>query len=182
MAGALKKIVIIGPESTGKSDLSQALAAHFNTYYAPEYAREYLLTNGSAYTKNDLLKIAMGQIRAEEDIVSRCARENKNVVFIDTDLQVIKTWSEFVFNCCDLKILNEISKRKYDFFLLTNTDLAWVQDELREYPDLDSRLKLYHHYRDALIQQEIPWAEISGMNESRLQRSIDAVNNFLNRS
>ncbi|RYF89917.1 MAG: ATPase, partial [Chitinophagaceae bacterium] len=159
----LKKVVIIGPESTGKSDLCKALADHYNTYFVPEYAREYLLTNGTAYTRSDLSTIAKGQLALEENITQRCIEENKPIIFIDTDMQVIKTWSEFVFNGCDLKILNKIAERKYDLFLLTNTDLPWVKDELREYPDHDTRLKLFHHYRDALINQDVPWAEISGI-------------------
>lgn len=179
MDAAVKKVVIIGPESTGKSDLTQGLANHFNTLYVPEFAREYLLSNGSEYTQNDLLKIAKGQTEVEDRMTAKSVSEGKKLLFIDTDLNVIKTWSEFVFNSCDIKILTGITSRTYDLFLLTNTDLPWVRDELREYPDLISRLKLFHHYREALICQKAPWVEISGMGDSRLAMAIDAVERLI---
>lgn len=175
MAGTLKKIVIIGPESTGKSDLSEGLAKHFNTLYVPEFAREYLITNGSAYTKDDLTAIANGQLVAEDRIAALCIKQRKDLLFIDTDLHVLKTWSEFVFNSCDLTILDEIPSRRYDMFLLTNTDLPWVQDTLREYPDLETRRMLFHHYRDALINQHVPWVEISGTGPERIRNAVEAV-------
>ncbi|RYG53911.1 MAG: ATPase [Chitinophagaceae bacterium] len=171
----LKKVVVIGPESTGKSDLCHALALHFNTHFVPEYAREYLLTNGIAYSQKDLLKIAEGQLELEEKITQTCLREQKPVIFIDTDMQVIKTWSEFVFNSCDTKILELIAARYYDLYLLTNTDLPWQKDELREYPDHETRLKLFHHYRDALVNQAAPWAEVSGTGPERIKIAVEAV-------
>ncbi len=172
---ALKKVVIIGPESTGKSDLCKALALHFNTHFVPEYAREYLLTNGTAYSQKDLLKIAEGQLELEDKITQTCLRGQKQFVFIDTDMQVIKTWSEFVFNRCDIKVLDLIAARHYDMYLLTNTDLPWQKDELREYPDHETRLKLFHHYRDALINQDVPWAEVSGTGPERIRNAVKAV-------
>ena len=175
MGGSVKKVVIIGPESTGKSELSAHLANYYNTRYVPEYARQYLLTHGKSYTLADLTKIAEGQMASEDILTMECREKGKEILFIDTDLQVIKTWSEFVFNSCDNRILYEISKRKYDLFLLTNTDLPWVKDELREYPDHDTRLKLFHHYRDALINQSVPWVEISGVAENRLKQAKSAV-------
>ena len=49
MENTIKKIVIIGPESTGKSSLCAALAKHYETIWAKEYAREYLEKNGKDY-------------------------------------------------------------------------------------------------------------------------------------
>ena len=65
-------------------------------------------------------------------------------------------------------ILEKIVERKYDLYLLCNTDLPWVKDELREYPDLESRQKLYHIYKDIMINQPVPWVEITGTDEQRL--------------
>jgi nicotinamide riboside kinase len=91
-------------------------------------------------------------------------------------MYVMKVWCEFVFGKCHTFILNEIVKRKYDAYFLCNTDLPWVADELREYPDLESREKLYHMYKDLMINQHIPWIEISGNYEQRLQKAISFVN------
>ena len=176
-----KKIVIIGPESTGKSSLAAQLANHYKTQWVPEYAREYLLKYGTDYTYEDLYTIAEGQIKGETDIINSLqpATRNPQLIFIDTDLQVIKVWSEFVFNKCDNRILTAIANRQYDLYLLCNTDLPWVKDELREYPDLESREKLYHYYKETMINQSVPWEEISGNHEERLQKAICAVNSLI---
>jgi NadR type nicotinamide-nucleotide adenylyltransferase len=169
----LKKIVIIGPESTGKSTLCEQLARHFKTIWVPEYAREYLLSHGKKYKYPDLLTIAKGQLAAEDQ---KASAVKNNLIFIDTDMNVMKVWCEFVFNQCHSWILDRIAERKYDLYLLCNTDLPWEQDELREYPDLVLRLKLYHIYRDILINQHVPWQEIKGVQEERLASAIKAVN------
>ena len=174
----LKKIVIIGPESTGKSTLCAQLANHYKTQWVREYAREYLLKHGTGYKYEDLYTIAEGQIKGETDITNNLqpATHTPQLIFIDTDLQVIKVWSEFVFNKCDNRILTAIANRQYDLYLLCNTDLPWVKDELREYPDLESREKLYHYYKETMINQPTPWVDISGNHEERLQKAISAVN------
>ena len=182
----VKKIVVIGPESTGKSTLCKQLAAHYHTIWVEEYAREYLLKNGNNYTFENLLDIAKEQIAGEELRIARCpltesdsgeqrATVNGQLLFIDTNMYVMKVWCEFVFEKCHHWILNRIAERKYDLYLLCNTDLPWVKDELREYPDLISRQKLYHHYKDIMLNQNVPWVDISGSYEERLQKAIAAV-------
>ena len=179
----MKKIVIIGPESTGKSTLCKQLAAHYNTTWVAEYAREYLLKNGTAYTYENLLDIAKGQVAGEELGIrnwelgnQKPKTKNHKPAFIDTDMYVMKVWCEFVFEKCHHWILNRIAERKYDLYLLCNIDLPWIKDELREYPDLLSRQKLYCYYKDILINQNIPWVDISGTYEQRLEKAIEAVN------
>ena len=179
----VKRIVILGPESTGKSTLCKQLAAHYNTIWVQEYAREYLLKNGTEYSFETLLDIAKGQVEAEELGIRNweAAKKSKignlkSEIFIDTDMYVMKVWCEFVFQKCHHWILNRIAERKYDLYLLCNIDLPWVPDELREYPDLRSRQKLYCYYKDLLINQNVPWLEISGNYEERLIKAISIVN------
>ena len=178
----LKRIVAIGPESTGKSTLCEGLAAHFHTDWVPEYAREYLLTYGMKYAYEDLLTIARGQLALEDAKAAALLRRTEAattprdpILFIDTDLYIMKVWSEFVFGRCDPWILDQIATRKYDGYLLCRTDLPWVRDELREYPDLVTREKLFHIYKDCLINQSTPWAEVSGTADQRLDTAISAV-------
>jgi NadR type nicotinamide-nucleotide adenylyltransferase len=171
----IKKIVAIGPESTGKSTLCAQLAAHYNTSWCAEYAREYLLENGTNYTYENVLTIARGQIALEERVQQQTTGK---YLFIDTDMNVIKVWTEFVFGKCEPWILNAIAQRKYDLYLLCNIDLPWVKDELREYACLDTRKQLYCYYKDLLINQSIPWVEISGQKEQRTQCAIGAINNL----
>jgi NadR type nicotinamide-nucleotide adenylyltransferase len=173
----LTKIVVIGPESTGKSTLCEQLAQHYNSVWCPEFAREYLLTNGIDYTYDDLLNIAKGQL-AEEDKYALMVHPPKPL-FIDTDMYVMKVWCEFVFGKCHRFILDRIVERKYDLYLLCNIDLPWIKHELREYPDLETRQKLYKMYKDILINQPVPWVEINGTNEVRLSTAIEAVDKLL---
>jgi NadR type nicotinamide-nucleotide adenylyltransferase len=171
----LRKIVIIGPESTGKSTLCEALAAHFRTEWVREYAREYLEEHGMGYGYETLSVIARGQLALED----KAAAQADRVLFIDTDLYVIKVWSEYVFGRCAPWILNEIVRRKYDGYLLANTDLPWADDPLREYPDPGIRVRLFHIYKDLLINQPAPWAEVSGVGAQRLECAISATSRLL---
>jgi NadR type nicotinamide-nucleotide adenylyltransferase len=178
----VKKIVTIGPESTGKSFLSQQLSDHYNSIHVPEYAREYLMTNGNKYTYSDLAAISDGQLREEEasiDLLQYKMRQSGNVtspfLFIDTDMYVMKVWSEFVFNRCETSILNRIVSREYHLYLLCKPDLPWIKDELREYPELENRIRLYNHYLDAMVNQSVPWTIISGNYEERFNKAVKFI-------
>ncbi len=182
----VKKVVIIGPESTGKSTLCEQLATHYNTIWIKEYAREYLLKNGTDYSFENLLDIAKGQVENEELRIRNWEAANHKPpttnykpVFIDTDMYVMKVWSEFVFDKCHHWILNRIVERKYDLYLLCNIDLPWIKDDLREYPDLVNRQKLYHYYKDIMVNQHVPWVDISGSYEERLQKAISGLSFYL---
>jgi NadR type nicotinamide-nucleotide adenylyltransferase len=176
----IKKIVVIGPESTGKSTLCQKLAAHYNTLWVPEYAREYLEKNGTEYNYDDLLTIAKGQIDLEEKVFQQLVSNaphsplttHYSPIFIDTDMYVMKVWAEFVFNKCHNWILNRIAERKYDLYLLCDVDLPWFEDPLREYPDKKVREKLYLFYKDLMVNQSVPWCNISGDYEERFEKAV----------
>ena len=195
----LKKIVVIGPESTGKSTLCKQLAQHYDTLWCPEFAREYLLTNGTNYTYENLLSIAKGQLALEDEYIamvnserlivnkesgkdSRLLTADSRLLFVDTDMYVMKVWCEFVFGKCHRFILDQIVERKYDLYLLCNTHLPWVKDKLREYPDPVSRQQLYQMYKDNMINQLVPWVDISGSYEERLQKAIIAVDDLVRES
>jgi len=180
----IKKIVVIGPESTGKSTLCEGLAAHFGTDWVPEYAREYLLRHGKNYQYADLLTIAKGQLALEEkhaaELEERWGQGLMDpILFIDTDMYVMKVWGEFVFGACDAWILDQVVTRTYDGYLLCNTDLPWTADELREYPDEGPREQLFHIYKDCMINQSTPWRVIGGCEEDRLTAAIAAVKEML---
>jgi NadR type nicotinamide-nucleotide adenylyltransferase len=172
----MKKVVVIGPESTGKSTLCEQMADHYGVSWVPEFARQYLLQHGMHYEYDDLLTIAKGQLALEDKFAADAAGP---VLFVDTDLYVMKVWCEFVFGKCHQWILDRIAEREYDYYFLCDIDLPWVQDGLREYPDIANRQKLYHIYKDILINQPVPWLEIAGTEKERLQKAILATNNLL---
>ena len=178
----LKKIVIIGPESTGKSTLCEQLANYYQTIWCREYAREYLLKHGTNYTYNNLLTIAKGQIELEDKAVASALGHHSTIdtggvplLFIDTNMYVMKVWCEFVFDKCHQWIIEQIVNRQYDLYLLCNTDLPWMKDELREYPDLETRERLYRIYKDIMINQNTPWVDISGDYDARFEKAKQAA-------
>ena len=183
----IKKIVIIGPESTGKSTLCAALAAHYQTIWTPEYARQFLSTNGTKYTYDDLLTIAKGQIQNEEEAIASIHKNMvdhptqgvSNKLIVDTDMYVMKVWCEYVFNNCHHYILEQINQRSYDLYLLCDIDLPWAADEMREYPDAGPRIELFTIYKELLINQNTPWDIVSGTGAERTENAIQLIDQYL---
>lgn len=167
--------MVIGPESTGKSTLSEQLANHYQTAWVPEFARGYLEMLGRQYNEEDLLHIAEGQLQLEDE---QAAKAN-GLLICDTDLQVIKVWSEAKYGDCDPRILELIASRQYDLYLLTYIDMDWVDDPLREHPHPDERAHFYAVYRDIVVNAGLPWADIRGSYAQRLQTAIDAVEKII---
>ncbi len=160
----IKKIVIIGPECSGKSTLTKALANHFNSPYIREYAREHIDSLDGNYDRDDILTIAQKQIELEDNI-----KLNSKYLFLDTDLIVCKVWSEFKYGQCHPWTLEQIEKRHYDHYLLCDIDMPWINDGLREHPN--HRKELFDIYTKELTDLNKSFSVISG--EHRLQDSID---------
>lgn len=175
-----KRIVLLGPESTGKSYLSEQLATHYNAVWCPEYAREYLMLLGRPYTADDLLIIAQNQVELSNKYIQDAIEKNISAVFFDTDMYVMKVWSEVVFGICHPWILEQLQKQEVDFYMLCKPDIPWVQDELREYPEQQIRDDLFAIYEEQMQQQTMPWTIISGDHEVRLQQSVEAVRHLFN--
>lgn len=169
----MKKVVVIGPESTGKSTLSSALASHFNTEWVPEYARQYIAQLDRPYQKSDLLQIAKGQIKLENDI----AKKVNELLICDTDLLVIKVWSEHKYGNCDQAILEMIEKQSCDLYLLTDIDFPWEDDPQRENPNL--REYFMKVFEKEIKATGVPYIKISGDRETRLIKSIEAISQVL---
>jgi NadR type nicotinamide-nucleotide adenylyltransferase len=166
-----KRILILGPESTGKSTLAEDLANYFGEPWVPEFAREYLERIDRVYQFEDLVEIGKGQVSLEDQL----AEIAKNYLFCDTDLRVIYIWSEHRFGKTDPWVLKEIDRRIYDLILLTDTDLYWEPDPLREYPELEMRKYFFEKYQQLAEQSGIPFLIISGDREMRLKTAVEAV-------
>lgn len=171
------RVAVTGPESTGKSTLSQQLAAHYQTTWAPEYAREYLTRHGPQYTLADLEVIARGQLATEAAAAARADR----VVFCDTDLTVLKIWAESAFGECPAWIEQELHRPRYDLVLLPDIDLPWEPDPLREHPQPGQRRYFQARYRQALRAQSVWLVEVGGLAAARLAQATAAVDALLRR-
>ncbi|WP_339875516.1 ATP-binding protein [uncultured Algoriphagus sp.] len=169
-----KRILILGPESTGKSTLAEDLANHFEEPWVPEYAREYLEHLGRAYVYEDLVKIGKGQVALED----KTANKAEEYLFCDTDLRVIQIWSEHRFGKTDPWVLDQIKQRKYDVILLTDTDLPWTPDPQREYPELEMRNYFLDLYKKLAEQSGFPFYLISGNKKRRKDTAIQVINSL----
>ena len=169
------KVVVIGPESTGKSTLSAQLATHYQTVWVPEYARQYLEELPRPYERHDLLTIAEGQLALEDKL----AEQANKVLICDTDLHVINFWSEHKYGGTDPWIVKQVASRHYDLYLLTYIDIPWEEDPLREYPDPAIREYFYDIYKKIVNASGTPWVEIRGSMEERISLATAAVDNLL---
>lgn len=169
----IKKAVILGPECTGKSELSEFLASEFKTLWVEEYAREYLDALNRPYGPEDLKEIARGHLALED----KKYPEANRVLICDTNLYVIKVWSEFKYGACDPEILTAIKERHYDLYLLTYVDIPWIADPLREHPD--QREILYSIYLREMQNQPVPFVEIKGDREQRQRLAKESIQRLL---
>jgi len=172
----LKKIAITGPESTGKSILSEQLAQHYKTVWVKEFARYYIDNLRRPYRKEDILIIAKGQIRAEK----MKSAEAVKFLFCDTELIVTKIWSEVKYGSCDPWILKKIDQNIYDLFLLCNIDIPWMDDPQREHPEM--REHLFDLYYQELTRRNLPFFVISGTGNDRLKNAITVIDEFMVKS
>ena len=172
MSEMIRRIAIIGPESTGKTTLAKGLAAHFGTEWVPEYARQYLKELGRQYTREDLKDIAQGQLILEaqqEELV-------ESLLICDTNLVVIKVWSEHKYGKLDQWIAEQVEKRKYQLYLLTACDVPWERDDLRE--SQFEREELFKKYKQFLDSNKLPYYILKGAHKERMRRSIEIINNL----
>jgi NadR type nicotinamide-nucleotide adenylyltransferase len=170
------RIALIGPESTAKSTLAEALAHHYKTLWIKEYSREYLASLKKKYTLDDVLKISQEQLEQEKRALGNANR----FLFADTELIISKVWCEDVFKTCPDWINTHLIEYKYDLYLLTYPDLPWLQDAVRENPE--RRTFFYDWYERELKAIHADYAVIKGTGEARFNNCITAIENFLSDS
>lgn len=173
---AILKIALFGPESTGKTTLAKQLAEYYETEWVPEFARDYLQEkweeNQHICVADDMLPIAYGQVALENKKLASA----KKYLFSDTNLMVTKVFSEMYYGFCD-PLLNEAAlEHEYDLFFLTDIDVPWEKDDIRDTPD--GRESVFSVFKQTLIDTKKPFITLSGNKESRLAKAIAIIDNL----
>lgn len=172
------KVVLFGPESTGKTTLSRALADHFGALWVPEYARAYLQNKWDLEQKScepsDLLPIAIGQMKLENVAASK----TNKLLFCDTNLLETKVYSEVYYDgYCD-PIINYYAKKNcYNLYFLCDIDIPWVADDLRDKPH--ERKNMFLAFESALQKQDLPYITLSGSKTNRIKNAVNHINHLL---
>lgn len=174
----LIRIVLFGPESTGKTTLSRQLARYYNTVWVPEFARDYLQKKWNNERKTcqpeDILPIATGQIALE----NKSAEKADKVLICDTDLLETKVYSEEYYGgFVDPKLDEAALKNTYDLYLLTYIDTPWEEDDLRDKPE--ERLEMFTAFENALKEYQRPYILLKGNKEVRLKKAVNAIDALL---
>jgi len=172
------KIVLYGPESTGKTTLSRQLARYYNSIWVPEYAREYLQDKWNNERKtcepDDLLPIGIGQIKLENEL----AKKTSSVLICDTDLLETKVYSEaYYLGSCDPILEKYALENTYDLYFLTYIDTPWEADDLRDKPN--ERIRMFNAFEETLIKYNRPYVLLKGSKKERMELAIEHINNLL---
>lgn len=172
------RVVLFGPESTGKTTLSVQLARHYNSVWVPEYAREYLQHKWNNERKTceakDLIPIAIGQMKLENEL----AKKTDSVLICDTDLLETKVYSEAYYSgVCDPILDKYAIKNTYDLYFLTYIDIPWEKDDLRDKPK--ERERMFEAFESALQNYNRPYVVLKGTKTERLNSAIQHIDNLL---
>ena len=174
------KIVLYGPESTGKTFLAEQLADHFNTAWVPEFSRDYLQKKWDEEQKvcepHDILPIARGQMALE----NAKAQEANKVLFCDTNLLETVVYSEAYYDgFCEPSLLKHALKAQYDLYFLTYIDVPWVEDDLRDRPHL--REEMFARFKSPLDRYKKPYQILQGDYQERFDVAIKTIEGILKR-
>lgn len=172
------KVVLFGPECTGKTTLSRQLAAYYDTEYVPEYMREYLQRKWDKTKEvcvyDDMLQIAEGQMKLENEI----GQKVNTLLFCDTNLLELKVYSEAYYNGTVPEILNKISlENVYDLYLLTYIDIPWIADDLRDKPH--EREEMFLRFKECLDKHNLPYIVIKGDKISRFKKALTYISQLI---
>jgi NadR type nicotinamide-nucleotide adenylyltransferase len=169
----IPKIAVVGPESTGKSTMSDYLAAHYHTIAVPEYAREYCAKLTEPCTWQDEINMFYGQLALEAELLPLA---NK-ILICDTTFITVKIWSDEMFGKAPQEVLDELPKHPYDLYLLLNIDLPWQDDPLRNFPTMRQ------HFMDVWYKElndlNANYVLISGTGDDRYENAVKAIDHFL---
>ncbi len=169
----IKKIVLFGSESTGKTTLAAQLAHHYNTVWVPEYSRIYQEEKCRPLDIHDVIPIVRGQKQLEHKALPQASR----LLICDTDILETKVYSEAYNGSCPQWVLEQIPGQLADLYLLTCIDLPWTPDGIRDRPH--NREEMHNLFKNELLIWHLPFAEIQGNPRLRFRLAVSAINRLL---
>ncbi|CAM3318966.1 hypothetical protein AEQU2_00518 [Aequorivita lipolytica] len=183
----LIKVVLYGPESTGKTTLAKQLAEHYNTLWVPEFMREYLQKKWDSkkelVAREDLIPIAKGQLKLENE----ASQQVENLLICDTNLLELKVYSEYYYNgFCPSEIKNEatnlsaVGGNNYSIYLLTYIDTPWEVDDLRDRPN--NREEMFRIFEAELKEQGFPYKILKGNQKERFKKAVEIIDVLLKKN
>jgi HTH-type transcriptional repressor of NAD biosynthesis genes len=177
----LIKVVLYGPESTGKTTLAKQLAEHYNTLWVPEFMREYLQKKWDSkkelVTREDLIPIAKGQLKLENE----ASQQVENLLICDTNLLELKVYSEYYYDgYCPSEIKNEATRNNYNIYLLTYIDTPWEADGLRDIPN--NRDEMFRIFEAELKEQSFPYKILKGNQKERFKKAVEIIDELLKKN
>ena len=167
-------VAILGAESTGKTTLCRDLAAHFGSPWVPEYMRTYLQAKWDneqlTCTWDDLLPIAQGQIDLENKLAKQAAQlpDNNRYLFCDTSLFELMVYANWYYGDCPKALTQAELTHHYDLILLTEVDIPWVADDLRDSPHQREDISAY--FASQLTLHNKDFQRIGGDRVQRVQQ------------
>jgi len=179
----IKRVAIVGAESTGKTTLAQELAAHFHTVWVPEYGREYTEVNVGReaffhyqWHDEEFLQIAQKQVELEDKLAEKANR----VLICDTDALATCIWQERYLGSCSPEVANIAAHRHYDLYLLAHFDVPFLQDGLRDGEHL--RQWMTQRFREELNARQLPWLLLQGNRDERFRTAVGVIESLLHAS
>lgn len=176
-----KRVAIVGPESSGKSTLTQRLAQHFQTTFAPEYARTYLETIPAPdlerlYAPGGFDTETMHHfIRGQAASVDAMARQCNRVVFSDTEAIVTMLYCRLFLGYVPDFVSNQVEKQQYDLYLLMSAHQDWAEEEQRIQPVYEDRVRFENECRAILDEKRYPYVRLHGTWQERETQAINAT-------
>ncbi len=170
-----RRVAVIGPESSGKSTLTQFLAARFGTKYAAEYARSYLDAVSMEITAEALRTIAQGHRASEDALAEQCS----GLLFCDTEAITTKLYSQLFLGFVPLEIEAYAAEDRYTLYLVTNATEDWVPDPQRYQPEYAARAAFSRACILELERLGRRFVVLEGSWEQRTAQAVAAVEAFV---
>lgn len=170
----IKKIGVVGPESTGKSTMSAWLANHYDTIWVPEYARGYCEKLTAPPTWQDEINMFRGQVALEQEMAPLA---RNGILICDTTFMTVKIWSDHIFGNSPKEVNDALSQHHYDLYLLLDIDMPWQDDPLRDFPTLREHfMEVWHNELNAINAN---YVVISGTGQQRYDRAVEVIDEYL---